>query len=294
MSDITSIQYEQALLADFEAMLAPEHDDATNDVLDLLPLTGSYDRDLVSMVSEQAPAPAAPAQELTLNGQPWSEYKQLLLDAYVFSHFEGRSMEEDLTGLLYVEYALKQAEIEHVEWLERPARETQDAPDYARAMMLLTVEVEESTVSPSHAHIFDDLRAMIQDKRTRAVIYGGFFGNRTLMAAIVASGYDAAFSKAKSFYEKFGYYLICCAQRFFMDYGFSERYYEELKKIVLEKIAVWAHLVMGWLIPYKTKKARLNHEAKLQGRERDAYFTCKAALRDLAKSVSTIPSKWYD
>ena len=59
MSNITSIQYEQALLADFDSMLAPEHDDATNDVLDLLPLTGPYDRDLVSMVSEQAPAPDA-------------------------------------------------------------------------------------------------------------------------------------------------------------------------------------------------------------------------------------------
>ena len=88
MSNITSIQYEQALLADFDSMLAPEHDDATNDVLDLLPLTGPYDRDLVSMVSEVATA---------ILGTPISE-QELSFDAACYIYGVWDSLLSEVLG----------------------------------------------------------------------------------------------------------------------------------------------------------------------------------------------------
>lgn len=291
MSDITSIQYEQALLADFESMLAPEHDDATNEVIDLLPLTGSYDRDLVSMVSEQAPAPAAPAQELTLNGQPWSEYKQLLLDAYVFSHFEGRSMEEDLTGLLYVEYALKQAEIEHVEWLERPARETQDAPDYRRAMLTLDLELHSSE------HLYQEHLELCADKRLQAVVYSIYFENRSLLKVIAS--HDACYDSAKGFYNDVFPWLsvkVSSPYQSFRDGWLSpESFYSEVKSCAYQVFAVHMHFVMQELVPFKTKKAVEKHAAQLTGAARDVYEACKAGLRMLKETGRdpAINPKWY-
>lgn len=239
MSDITSIQYEQALLADFESMLATEQDEATETVLDLLPLTGSYDRDLVSMVSEQAPAPAAPVDN----------------------------------------------------WLERPARETQDAPDYRRAMLTLDLELHSSE------HLYQEHLELCADKRLQAVVYSIYFENRSLLK--VLASHDACYDSAKGFYNDVFPWLsvkVSSPYQSFRDGWLSpESFYSEVKSCAYQVFAVHMHFVMQELVPFKTKKAVEKHAAQLTGAARDVYEACKAGLRMLKETGRdpAINPKWY-
>lgn len=306
MSNSSLQAYEQALLADFESMLAEEPSASEQAAIAAQIFVANVDTpdlQLERMVSEQAPAglpreqaaaPApAPAPAQTLNGQPWSDYKQLLLDTYVYSHYEGLSMEEDLTGLLYVEYALKQAEIEHDEWLERPAREDQDAPDYERALYALD---RENMFQLAALQLKEDLREMRADKRLLAVIYSAYFRNYGLMK--VLASFRPELSTAKGFYEAtFDEITGIISSRFqSVKYGWlsAEAYYQyEAKTAALTIIARLAQRLKKELVPFKTKKAIEKHAAQLSGAARAAYITCNNELRALSSAGAIIPKTWY-
>lgn len=104
MSDISAIQaYEQALLADFDSMLAKKRNADARNAMDALyvyakPANVAYDLKfmLLGLEHDYEPKAAAPVDN----------------------------------------------------WLERPARENQDAPDYNRALAALDYEVKTSWFSP--------------------------------------------------------------------------------------------------------------------------------------------------
>lgn len=295
---MSNSSFEQALLADFESMLAEEpsaNEQAAIAAQIFVANVDTPDLQLERMVSEQAPAglpheqAAAPAQ--TLNGQPWSDYKQLLLDTYVYSHYEDFNMEEDLTGLLYVEYALKQAEIEHDEWLERPARESQDAPDVRNAWYALDKEL---SFELGARQLKEDIRDMRADKRLQAVIYSAYFGNYGLMK--VLASYHQELSTAKGFYEAtFNMMLGLISSRFQnVKYGSlnPERYYAEAKTAALTVIGRLAQGLKKELVPFKTKAAIERNAAKLEGAARNAYLACIDACRELLAAGASLPKVW--